>query len=75
MVEVRKHLVDNNLFSVGKHSVDTEHLASLEMLTDLTYMTYLPDLTIYENFDSVCLLSEVSGLNSKFQEQTNKKIH
>ena len=48
---VRKHLVDFNPLSVGKHLVDTKHLAS--MLAELTYLTYLPDLTIYEKLNNL----------------------
>ena len=39
-----KHSVDTNLFTVGQHLVDNKQLASMKMLTVLTY---LPDLTIY----------------------------
>ena len=35
-------LVDGKDFRIGKHSLFTKHLASIKMLTDLTYM---PDLT------------------------------
>ena len=41
---ISQHLVDTNLFSVGKHLVDTKPLA-------LTDRTYLPDRTIYEKFE------------------------
>ena len=43
--------MDINPLSVGKHLVDTKHLAS--MLADLTYLTYLPDLTIYEKLNNL----------------------
>ena len=46
---VSKNLADTNLVSVGKHLVDTKHSASMKMLTDLTYLIHLLDLTIYEN--------------------------
>ena len=33
-----KILLDDKLFSVGKHFVDIKHLASIKMVTDLTYL-------------------------------------
>ena len=45
----KPNLADTNLVSVGKHLVDTKHSASMKMLTDLTYLAHLLDLTIYEN--------------------------
>ena len=45
---ISEHLVDTNLFSFGKHLVDTKPLASVKMLTDLTY---LPNRAIYEKFE------------------------
>ena len=46
LLVVSKHLVDTNLFSVGKHLIDFIHLASIKILTPLTSLIYLPDITI-----------------------------
>ena len=46
-----KNLVSTNLFSFSEQLVDTKHLTSMKMLTDLTYLTYLPDLIIYEKLN------------------------
>ena len=44
-------LADGKLFSVGKYLVDVKHLASIQMSTDLTY------LTIDEKLDCVWSIS------------------
>ena len=48
-----KILVDGELFSVGKHLVDTKHWESIKMVTDLIYQTDLPDLPIDEKLGSI----------------------
>ena len=47
---ITKLLVVGKLFSVGQQLTDTEHFASMKMkmLTDLTYLTVLPELIIYK---------------------------
>ena len=47
-----KILVDDKLFSVSEHLVDTKHLESIKMVTDLTY---LPDLPIDKKLDNIQL--------------------
>ena len=49
-------MIDDNLFA--EHLVETKHLASIKMLTDLTYLLDLLDLTPAEKVYYVSLNSQ-----------------
>ena len=48
-----KLLLVVELLADGKLLVDPKHLASIKMLTELTYLIYLPALTIAEKLDCI----------------------
>ena len=51
------------MLNVGKHFVDTKHLTSMKVLTDLINLTYLPDITFPKN--SITRIAFSSGSITK----------